>query len=152
MFFKESRQAAAADLSCPFDYESDIARQFRPRFQISFYRFEMRQVLPFIIASATREQRSALDPWLKRRRLPQFERLRRLHIIMAIHHKMCPPGSAGIPAGEFRSFEARRQGCRRSQARRLRHHNRVSLSWAEPCLQTYLLALPHQQFGASVQM
>src|SRR5437867_8518488 len=128
MCFEEGCQAAASDLFFPFDYKSDIARQFCTRFQISFYRFEVREVLPFIIASATREQRSILDPRLKRRRFPKLKRLRRLHIVMAIDHEMCPPGSASIPAGE---------------SRRLRLHNRVPPPWAEPCLQTYLLAMSH---------
>src|SRR6266851_4978434 len=152
MPFEKSCQAAAADLFFPLDHEGDIARQLRAGLQISFDGFEVREVLPFVIARATTEQRAALNPRLKGRRFPQLKRLGRLHIVMAIYDEMWTPGSAGIPAGADRPFATRRQGCRRPQRRGLCHHNWVPLSWAEPRLQPYLLAMAHHPFGARVQI
>src|SRR5882724_10635253 len=55
---------------------------------------------------------------------------------MAIYDEMRTPGSAGIPANRWCFCD----------------NNWMPLSWAEPCLQTYLLTMTHQPFGTRVQV
>src|SRR4051794_18507959 len=48
----------------------------------------MREVLAFVVAGAPAEQRTSFDARLERRRLPQFKRLGRLHIVVAVNEKV----------------------------------------------------------------
>ena len=88
IFFQESGEAAAADFFLAFDDEGNVARQVGAGLEICFDGFQVSEVLAFVIASATTKKRMALEARLERRRFPQFEWFRWLHIIMAIHHKM----------------------------------------------------------------
>ena len=104
-------EAAAAHLLFAFDDEGDIARQLGPGLEISLHRFEVRQVLAFVVARAAPVERAVGDARLERRRLPQVQRLRRLHIVMPVNH------------------EVRTARALRLRARRLGDHNRVALAW-----------------------
>jgi hypothetical protein len=64
MRFQETREAVTSDFLLAFNHKRDIARQFSVGFQIGLNRFQMRQVLSFVIASATRENRMPRNPRL----------------------------------------------------------------------------------------
>ena len=88
IFFEKVREAFAADLLLAFDDERQIARQRRAGFEMRFDGLEMREVLAFVVSRAARVNRAACDARLKRRRCPQLQRLRRLHVVMAVNHVM----------------------------------------------------------------
>jgi len=52
----------------------------------------MRKVLAFVVAGASRKERSAFDARLERRRFPQVERFGRLNVVA---------GCAALPPAEF---------------------------------------------------
>jgi hypothetical protein len=85
---EEVRQVPAADLLLALDDEGEITRQFRPGAQIGFDRLEVGEVLALVVARAPAEKRAALDRGLERFGLPQLERLRRLHVVVAIDEIM----------------------------------------------------------------
>ena len=83
--FEKTGKAFAADFFLAFDHERQIAGQGSAGFQIGFDRFEVREILAFVVRAAARENVAAGDARLEWRRLPEFQRLRRLHVVMAIN-------------------------------------------------------------------
>src|SRR6266581_4895314 len=84
----------------------------------------MGEMLAFVVAGATCEERAAVDARLKRRRFPQLERFGGLDVVMAVNHKMLPATRrGGLDAG------------------RLRDDDRITLRRAQTCAQTDRLAV-----------
>ncbi len=81
-------QTFAAHFFLPFDHKSEVARQLGAGFQKCLHRFEVREMLAFIIRGPARVHRAIANRGLKRRRVPFVQRLRRLHVVMAVHQKM----------------------------------------------------------------
>ena len=107
----------AADFLLAFDDKGQVARKFGVGFQVGFNGVQVGQVLAFVVAGPAREKRAPFQPRLKGRAFPKLERLRRLHVVMAIDQVMaaCPSrlvlathdGMAGrraapAPPGRFR--------------------------------------------------
>src|SRR6266403_4892227 len=61
ILFEKRSQAFAPHFLFAFDDERDVTLQFRAGFQVSLDRFEVREILTFIVASAASEQGTALD-------------------------------------------------------------------------------------------
>src|ERR1043166_8388959 len=91
VLFEKRGQTGAAHFFLALDHEGDVTGQWRPRLKISFDRFEVSQVLAFVIAGATAIECSSILPRLERWRFPQFKRFRRLDVVMSINHKVWPP-------------------------------------------------------------
>src|ERR1022692_4169786 len=82
--FEKGGHAFTADFFLTFNQESQIAGQRRAGFEIGLDGLEMRKKLALIVRAAAREEVASLDARLKRRRFPKVERLRWLHVVMAI--------------------------------------------------------------------
>src|SRR5439155_20107802 len=90
IFSQKGREIFAADLLLAFEHAGQVAGQSRVRFQIGFHRLEMGNVLAFVVAGPTGEERTAVDARLNRRRFPQVERVDWLNVVMAVNDKMVP--------------------------------------------------------------
>ena len=76
----------------------------------------MGEVLAFVVAGPTCEERAAVEARLKRRRFPQVKRFGRLNVVMAVNHKMVPPRrGSGLVARRLRDDD--RIALRRAQSR-----------------------------------
>ena len=101
-------EAAAAHFLFAFDDEGNIAGQLGAGLEIGFHGFEVGQVLAFVVAGAAPEERAVGDARLEGRRLPQLQRLGRLHVVMPIDHEMRDGARRAI----WRAASWRRQsGC-----------------------------------------
>ena len=123
VLLQKRRQALAAHFFLALDHERQVAWQLRARRKIGLDSLEMGQVLPFVVAGSASKQRTACNPRLERRRLPKVHRLGRLHVIMAIYHKMRAAVSLGLGRG------------------RLGNHDGVALRGAKPGVQADLPAV-----------
>src|SRR6185503_7994667 len=71
-----------------FNYKGHVAGQGSIGFQISFARFEMREVLAFVVTGAPPKDLTMLDARFERFRFPKLEGLRRLHVVMTVENEM----------------------------------------------------------------
>ncbi len=135
---RKSREAFAADLLLAFDDERQIARQRRAGFEMRLDGLEMREVLAFVVgASRARKFRAANDARLKRRRCPQIQRLRRLHVVMAINHVMRSAVGRASP---------------RAARRRFGHNNWMAFGRTDLRVEADLPAMSHQPLRAGAHI
>ena len=105
---QERRQVAAANLLLALEHERQIAGQGGAGPEIGFDRLEMGEMLALVVGGAAGDQRAPADGRFEGRRLPEFERLRRLHVVVAVNQEMrAPPRPAGR-AGEHDRMARRR--------------------------------------------
>src|SRR5262245_6079110 len=83
---------------------------------------DVRQDLAFVVCRTSREHVPVLQDRLERWRIPQLQRIRRLHIVMAIDQNCWTPWPMFI----------------------LRPHNGMTFCWYQLCLQTDPVELVHQ--------
>ena len=82
----EGHQVFAADLLLAFEDEGDVAGKFRAGLEVGLYGLQVGEVLALVVAGTAGEEIAALDARLEGRRLPQLERLGRLHVVVAVDH------------------------------------------------------------------
>src|SRR2546425_476143 len=121
MLLEKRFQVRAADLLLALDEKRQITRQTGAGFEPGLDGVQVGQVLAFVVASPSREERAPFNPGLEWRRVPQLERLGRLHVVMAIDQKMRTSG--------------------RSLLKRPRQDDRVPLSGAEARVQSDTFAM-----------
>jgi len=73
-------------------------------------------VLAFVVAGASRKERSAVEARLEWRRFPQVERFGGLNVVMAVNHKVAPTARRGGRVAR-RLSDDDRMALRRAQAR-----------------------------------
>ena len=78
----------AADLFLALDNKRQVARQLGAGLEIRLDRLEVGEVLALVVAGTAREEVAAAKGRLERRTLPQFQRLGRLHVVVAVHEKV----------------------------------------------------------------
>ena len=97
----------AADFLLALQQEDDVARQFAMHRQMRFDRQDLGEVLALVVADAARIDAAVADRGLEGRADPGVQRVRRLHVIMAVeqHRRraglLLPPCRA--PSGGSRS-------------------------------------------------
>src|SRR5579862_1873216 len=132
MLFQKSGKTRASHFLLSLDDKGQVTRQVGARFEISLGCFQVREILAFVVAGATGKQRASFNARFERRRVPKLERLRRLHIVMAVNQKMWPPLFAAT--GSF---------CQ---------HNGMPAGWAKLRLESDLLAMFHQPIPARLHV
>ena len=130
VLFEKVFEMFAADFLLAFDDEGEIAGQRSAGLQVGFDGVEMGEMLALVIDGATGKERAALDARLERRRFPKVERLGRLHVVVAVHHK--------VRSGRAACFRPRRLG----------DDNGVAFGRAEARLEANLAAVAQQPLGA----
>ena len=108
--FEKHGKVFAADFFLAFDHERQIAGQGRAGFQIRFDGFQVREELAFVVRAAARKKIAASDARLERRRCPQVERFRRLHVVMAIDDIVRSSGNFFREAFWRPQWDCRRSG------------------------------------------
>src|SRR5262245_61829089 len=89
----------------------------------------MRQVLALIVGGSAGKERPPLNPRFERGRLPEFERLRWLNIVVSVNKEMRLPPP-------------------RTESWRLGHYDRIAFRRAKPSLQTDPTAVVYQPICA----
>ena len=80
----------AADFLLALDEHDQIHRQFALFAQRLLDAEDVREDLPLVVRRAARKDDAVLDPRLERRRLPQLQRIDRLHVVVAVDHHRAP--------------------------------------------------------------
>ena len=126
--FEKFREVRTADFFFAFDDKREVAGQGGAGFQIGFDGFEMREVLAFVVGGAAGKNRAALDARREWRRCPLVDRVRRLHVVMAIDHEVRLAGRTG----------SRCPG----------QHDGMAIGRANPCVEADVAAVLREPFGA----
>ena len=100
VFFEKFRQALTPHFFLSFNDKRQITGQLCSGFEVGFHRLQVRKMLALVVAATTGIQKSPGNPGLKRRRLPEFERVRGLHVVMTIDQIMRSSGSRPAQPGE----------------------------------------------------
>ena len=74
----------AADFFFAFEDELDVHRQPAVLLQVRFDRLEVHEHLALVVGRAARVDLAVADGRLERRRLPEVERIDRLHVVVAV--------------------------------------------------------------------
>src|SRR6476646_8814413 len=86
MLAEEARQVTAADFFLAFNDEVKIDRQF----PLLFDRFRdpenVAENLTLVVRSAPGKDVTVFQNWIERGRFPEFKRIGRLDVIMAVNH------------------------------------------------------------------
>ena len=98
---QEGRQALLPTSSSPSMTKVRSQGKLGAGFEIGFDRLEVGEVLAFVVARAAREERAVAHARLEGRRLPQLERLGRLHVVMAVNHEVRPPRALCLARAAF---------------------------------------------------
>src|ERR1035437_1701707 len=133
MLFQKGRETRAANFFFTFDDEGEVAGQGRAGFEIGFDGFEVCEILTFVVARAAREHRAPDDARLERWRFPEFERLGRLDVVVAVNDIVWLPAFARL---------------RRGKSWGLGDDDGMPGSWTKLRTQSNLAAVFHQPFGA----
>ena len=89
---EEIAQIAAADLFLAFDDEVQINRQLAILLDRLLHAEDVREDLPFVVGRAAREDVAILQHRIEWRRIPELERIGRLHIVVAVNHHRLAAG------------------------------------------------------------
>ena len=92
---QEFGQVRAADLLLALDDEGEVAGQGGAGLEIGFDGLEVGEVLAFVISAAAGEEVAAFHAGFEGRGLPEFERLGRLDIVVAVHNVVGLAGAGG---------------------------------------------------------
>ena len=77
-------QVGAADFFFAFEDQLDVHRQAAVLLQVRFDGLEVHEHLALVVGRAARVDLAVADRRLERRRLPQVERIDRLHVVVAV--------------------------------------------------------------------
>ena len=83
---QESRQTSAADFLFAFDDEMQVHGQVALLFHRLLEAEDVREDLAFVVCRTAREDEAVFQDWIERRRIPEFERIGRLHIVVTVNH------------------------------------------------------------------
>jgi hypothetical protein len=89
---KEFGKARAADLLLALDQETDAQRQVRAAFEQPSHGRDVGHERPLVVRRAAAKDTLTADLGLEGRRLPEIERIRRLHVVVTIDDHMGPMG------------------------------------------------------------
>ena len=98
-----------ADFFLAFDDEMQIHRQIALLLDRFLNAEDVGKNLTFVIRRAARKNVSVLQNRLERRRFPQLERVRRLHIVMPVNENGAPPFLMFVPRPNNRMAGSRNQ-------------------------------------------
>src|SRR4029077_8534834 len=94
-----------------FDYQMQIHRQLAMLLNRFLNSENVRKDLSFVVRGAPREHVTVLQDRLEWRGIPKFQRIRWLHIVMAVNHNRRTPGPMFIAGPHngmtFRSYKLR---------------------------------------------
>ena len=81
---QEAVKLGGTHLLFAFDEEDEVARQRGSAADVGLDRIQVGQMLPLVVGRAAGIEGAVFNAGFERRGLPQFERLRRLHIVVAV--------------------------------------------------------------------
>ena len=87
IFLRELRQVNTADLFFTLKHKFDFERQRSVRGKVRFNRLDAAHQVALVVRNAARKQFAVADRRFPGSRLPQVERLGRLHIVMVVEHE-----------------------------------------------------------------
>ena len=128
LLFEKIDQRLAADLLLALDDKRQVARQLGAGFEVCLDRLDVSEVLPLVVARAAGVQVASANLRIERRCGPQLQRIRRLHIVVAVDEKMRPAAGALARGGQ--------------------RDDRVAVSLVYPGLQSDRFAVIGQPAGA----
>ena len=88
IFFQKDGKVFAADFLLTFNHKSQVAGQGSSGFEIGLDGLQVGEVLALVVGAAARVNGTSLNARLERRRIPQVERLGRLHVVVAVYHEV----------------------------------------------------------------
>ena len=84
MLLDEVVEIRGADFLLAFEDDLDVHRQAAVLLQVRLDRLEVHEDLPLVVGRAARVNLAVADGRLERRRLPEVERIDRLHVVVAV--------------------------------------------------------------------
>ena len=113
IFAEKRTQIRTANFLFPFDHQMQIHRQLTMLLDRFLNSENVRKNLAFVVRGATRKNVAVLQHRLERRRVPKFQRIRRLHVVMAVNQNRRMTGSVFIAGPHngmpFRGYKLRLQ-------------------------------------------
>ena len=117
IFREKISQIAAADFFFALDHEMQVDRQIAVLLERFLDPENVRENLPFVVGRAARKNVAVFQHRIERRRIPQIERIGRLHIVMSVNHDGAAPGLMFVLRPDHRMARCRTQASSRARCR-----------------------------------